>query len=337
MKKLIIILVTLTLQACSGGRLAEPGDLIEAEWDRLAEIIAEEQGKEILQPEGSIPEKTEDSPEVFDRIEEGIIIEDKEEKPATGNITPLPAIVVTSRKIAAEPINQARKHVVYWGSIPVGELIAGIETGEDKHIFKVAIRSRNLAKVVSKFRSNSKSEIRYNGRGKYTPILWDTNFSLRNKKRTIKLEYSDSGEVTGDYNQPPEKRWKRKAVEQKLKDGAYDPLTMVMVARQKVRDSFRGGKREFSLPLYDGRRRSKFNFRVRGITTNKFIHVSVTETAVAGYTDNELRRMKERGAEIHLYLSIKDFWPVQATGKSLLGTVKGVIEKTCDSFNECLE
>ncbi len=245
-------------------------------------------------------------------------------------------------------INAVRRYGAYWSGMHVGDLFAMVEkntTIDDKGEkregleFKVVMRSYNLAKLISKFGSEATAQIGYTKEGRFIPQKYTAAFSRRKEHREISLTYDATGEnIIEETNTPPEKRWKRKEVPAELKVGTPDPLTYVMRAREKIRNIVdNGGKNTFTLPFYDGRRKTNYFFTVYGITQDHRVHVTFEEEPVAGYTNNELRDLKEDKPMFTLYLAKHDLLPVWAEGYSPLGRAKIILKKYCVTFEQCLK
>lgn len=280
-----------------------------------------------------------DNPEPDERQMEIAMSKKREEeyKKFYGDDSGKPADKGDLPKKLAEIKDQARLNKVYWGGIHVGDLIVEVKKEGEYYNFEVIMRSYNIAKLISKFSSETEGKIKITDDG-FLPSYYKTHYKRRKDDRNIELKFSDDGQtIISDINTPPEKRWKRKEVPAELKIGVQDPLSIAFVARQMIIDRLESGEKEFSIPLYDGRRRSKYNFKIKGKTKDGLIEVGFAEEAVAGYTDNELKEFKKGNKEITLYLSPLDYWPVKAKGRSPLGNATASLDKICDTLEKCLD
>jgi len=228
-----------------------------------------------------------------------------------------------------------------WSGIHIGDMVLDISYSpgsKDIIIANVHIRSRKIAHLISKYRSDNRSVFRVNDDDKLVPLTYSSAFELRSKRRDVSIIYNtDNGSVKRRASIPPEVRTKRKEVPQELLSNVYDPILLGFVARDQIIKALQGNDKQFTLPLFDGRRRSDFEFTINGITkSTRLLHISVSEIAVAGYTNNELKKMKERKAVIHLYLSTKDLLPVRALGKSLVGDATAYYDHDCKTVKDCL-
>lgn len=232
--------------------------------------------------------------------------------------------------------NTIRLYKVYWSGLHVGDLVAELKVSGDLYNLRAIINSYGVARLISRYQIDSDMITRFDD-GEYIQSTFKVWKKLRKKERDIKITYNSSdGKIVAEYNHPPEKRWKRKEVSKSLKDESFNPLTVVLVARQKIIEATKTGESTFTLPFYDGRRRGDLLFKVFGITPDNLLHISFEEKPVEGYTNNELKSFKGGKQIIQVYLSLDDFLPVKAKGYSPLGTASAKLVKECKTLKECL-
>lgn len=231
---------------------------------------------------------------------------------------------------------KARWYRVYWGAVTVGDIYVVLIPTKEGYGMRSEIRSRGIAKMVSGWRSDTGVTMRFEEPDKYIPVKFKTAFRLRDRERKIEIVRDKNGDISAESNVPPENRNKRPAVPDKDKVGVYDPMTAIMAGRMEVRKAILDGKREFVVPVYDGRRRSDMLFKIHGADKNGNIHVSFKEGAVAGYTNNELENLKDRDPEFHILISSQDLLPIAAKGESLIGTAYIKLIKECATLQECV-
>jgi hypothetical protein len=237
---------------------------------------------------------------------------------------------------AGKLAKKARWYRVYWGAVTVADLYIILLPTREGYGIRTVIRSRGIAKMLSRWQSDAGATMTFETPDKYRPVRYKTAFQLRNKKRRIDIRWDKNGNITKESNEPPENRNKRPAVSAEGKKGAYDPLTAIMVARDKIRKAILAGKKKFTVPMYDGRRRTDMNFTIHGANDKGQIHVSFTEGSIEGYTNSELKDLKERDAYFHLYLDPKDLFPVFGKGQSLIGKAYIRLKKECSTLRECI-
>ncbi|MBN8532170.1 MAG: DUF3108 domain-containing protein, partial [Alphaproteobacteria bacterium] len=149
------------------------------------------------------------------------------------------------------------------------------------------------------------------------------------------------GRVASETFEPEENRVERPAVEAKHKDGVVDALTTFVAARRMVLQAQAKGETKFTLPYYDGRRRTDLNFEIVGSETMKdtkqqVLHVRYTGIPVAGFTANELKKQNAEDAVIDAYASDDgQLLPIAAKGSAPLGVAFGKVTHTCVDFAMC--
>lgn len=264
---------------------------------------------------------------------------------------PAEAAVETSPAAAPQPevlpsakpekFATAMHYVVRLSNFPVADIYAGLKSLDNGQTeIHTIIKSSGIADIAGGYKTDTITLMRFNGG--YFPVSYHTQFKLKGEWRTIKLAYDDAGNVVQpEYNEPPEKRWKRKEVPAALKNRALDPLTVPLAVRQRLRamegmgDKIKGEK--FTLPLYDGRRRADLVFEVLGKSKQGDISLKFTEVPVEGYTANEIAGFKENQHTIRIDISPETFLPVHAEGDTVLGKVEVRLEKQCNTLEACMQ
>lgn len=238
----------------------------------------------------------------------------------------------------SDTIKVVRWYKVYWSGIHVADLKAEIK--EDS--IEASVDSFGIVKKISKYQSEFKSTFGY-VEGKFIPYSYYTDFKQRKGSKKINLNYNKDGVIIEESVIPPDNRQKRPAVEDGLKIGSFDPLTVFMVARQKVKASLVGGKTSFNLNMYDGRRLAdlqfkispSFQMRINGKDEN-VIKVTFSRKPVKGFTNNELKRMAGEEPIFTTYVSNDvQLLPLKMDADAILGKAVLVFEKECPSIQEC--
>lgn len=233
---------------------------------------------------------------------------------------------------ASFPEPQALYYKINWKGFQVASVIVGWEViGGKQALTNVAVRTYGLANSATQYKSDSVSLTGINDQDNFIAKRFKTFFSYRKSKREIILQWDSKGFIANEHNEPPEKPGKRTAVAPEQKANAYDPLSAFFVARQKVME----GEKKFTLPMYDGRRRSELQFEVLGNKGSQ-IHIVVKEIFLAGYTKREQEERKTRDIRMHIYVDPTDYLPTGGFGESLIGTAEGKLKAKCKSFDECL-
>lgn len=224
--------------------------------------------------------------------------------------------------------------------------IKPIETTSEytKYVSKFYSKSNGFIDYLFGWRSNTVSVTKAY-KNKTIPISFRTKVLLKKKTREIAIDYDNQGKILFEQVTPPDNRAKRPAVEDAKKAGSFDPLSIVIEAHRMIKNAFvednfnSKNKYSFSLPLYDGRRRSDINFELdKNKNEDGLLHLKITQKPLAGYTDNEWKDIKKGERSVDIYLDPTTYWPVSAQGKSALGSARAKFLHDCQTkFEECIK
>lgn len=243
---------------------------------------------------------------------------------------------------------QVNLYGVYWGGFHIGDLIIATKQEKDTCTVETYIRSHGLAKLISGFRSDTKSTIHCveNKRNSdslhadyFVPQFYETHFTLRKRDRNIELTYSKDGkEITKDYNHPPENREKRAAVSDEDKSETHDPLSSAALTRNIFQYALEHGQapEPFIIGMYDGRRRTDIELHYVGTTPEGNHTIEFRELPISGYTNNELRDYKKSKNRYYITVDAKTYMPLKALGESTLGNANILFTRQCESVESCL-
>lgn len=236
----------------------------------------------------------------------------------------LPAISYADDNIVTN-----RKYSVHWNGMYIADLFADIKEGN----LSAKIESYGLVKKVSKYSSQYNTKFIKNG-DNYISQSYHNSFTQRRGDKVIDIKYNKKGEVISDVITPPDNRAKRPAVEDTLKNQAYDPLTAVLVAHKAIKDAVKKQENEFYIKIYDGRRLARLDFKIYGheeIIINgkkrRVIEVSFKRAPIQGFTNNELKRMHKEEPDFTLYLDENDFLPIKAEAEAPIGNAMLLLEE----------
>ena len=208
-----------------------------------------------------------------------------------------------------------------------------------KYRFRLYSKTNGFVDYVFGWMSYTVSELRvYNN--KVVPENFKTKVTLKKKTREIVIDYDTNGKIVFEQVTPPDNRGKRPAVEDKFKIGSFDPLTIVIETRRLVMNAVKNnnfndkGVYSFTLPLYDGRKRTDINFELRNKKVSGLYPLKFVMKDVAGYTNNELEDAKKGDKIIEIFIDPKTFTPVTASGKSPLGSARARLLQDCEYLIE---
>ncbi len=234
--------------------------------------------------------------------------------------------------------NKAAWYKVYWTGVHIADLVVEVKDGS----MDTVIESYGIVKKISKYASRTSSKFSFEN-GKYIPKSFYTQFQQRNGGKKINIVYNSSGIIEAESVTPPDKRGKRPAVKNEMKVDTVDPLTAVMVAHAKIKESLKQNIKNFSFNMYDGRRLAQLDFTIggrmhRNINGKSYNVVMVTfvRKPIAGFTNKELSRMKEEEPVFTIYLNDdKYLMPIKADAEAPLGKAILIMEKECKSIETC--
>ena len=246
-------------------------------------------------------------------------------------------ILLPLSSIAADNTTTARWYKIYWNKIYIADLKASISENE----VAAKIQSYGTVKAISKYANYTYTKFHKNG-DQYIPEEFISNTTQRQGKKDVVIKYGNDGKILEESVTPPDKRHKRPAVEDNLKIDAFNPAFAAIIARDKIGDGLANGKKKFHLNIYDGRRLSKLEFNIIGRQTIKVLEkntdvvkIEFRRIPVAGFTNNELKRMNGEEPDFSVYLNINDLLPVKADAVAPLGKASFILEKECKSIEEC--
>lgn len=241
----------------------------------------------------------------------------------------------THAEISATKV--ARWYKIYWNSA----YIADLKVGLDGDKLESLIDTRGIVKRISKYSNHTYSTFHvYNGL--YMPDNFRSNLRQRHGNKDILIEYAQNGKIIKEEVIPPDNRAKRKAVSEDKKNGAVDPLTAAVVARQKIKYAIAANEKEFSFDIYDGRRLSRLNFHIYGKENIKLLEknmnvlkIGFKRLPIEGFTKNEFKRMKGEEPDFIVYLEEGSLLPVKSDAAAPLGKALFVLEKECETIASC--
>ncbi len=144
----------------------------------------------------------------------------------------LPLLFLTTAKLAyADNLPQELTFIgqydFTWSGLALAKAEFSLIETKDTYDLRLAIRSAGLVNLFTKHRSDTVAH----GRRKdsaYFAELYESHYWTKNKPRHIKITFDAKGAVKEDLVEPPENPAERPVVPHALKDGALDPLTLVL-------------------------------------------------------------------------------------------------------------
>lgn len=224
-------------------------------------------------------------------------------------------------------------YLLKFGVLPIGLLdVDGAQTGASFHM-KAHAKLMGVAKIIS----NHKSENQVSGTLTDANVRdfphakreFQTHYTSSDGWRTITLVYGENGVLTDEQVEATHEMSYRPKVPADQKNGVSDTMTMVLAAREAIYQANQNGQKNLSMNFYDGKRLSKVNMQIYGVVNRMrkgiktpVLKVGLFREPVAGYTEKELKRAKEKTmGEALIYFTANDnFVPILAELTTTLGT-----------------
>lgn len=232
-------------------------------------------------------------------------------------------------------LNFKGSYALSFSGIPFGQMNVAIEQEPSYFRMQTDISSTGMADIFARHSSHTTAS----GKGKnfrYTQRSYQTRSQTRKKKRDIAMEYR-GGRYVMEKVTPPDNRATRKEVPGKLKNDAYDPLSIIIEIRRRIIELRRGGDHvsgvDFPIKLYDGRRLTQAHVEVHdtrrisiGSETVPALHVTVRREPVAGFTDKELKQYRADEPALNIYFSDDErFLPLKLSIPFTFGSVSATL------------
>lgn len=238
----------------------------------------------------------------------------------------------------AEPEKMKLKYEGYYSRMKAGEMNVQLDENADgSYKYDAVISTMGFVKYITKYSSTNAVEGKI-VKDKFFPSVFKTTFQpKKNAKQNIVINYGKDGSVTEIAN-PPENRKKRLAVAAKDKDNLPDPITAVMLSRERIRALIDSGAtlpHKFSQPVFDGRRSFIAEGSIDGYVEKKIdgkkqklLKLSGKRVAHAGFRSKDIEAMKTNEPVFDIYLD-SNYIPVLVEGRSPLGEGTILLTKKC--------
>ncbi len=244
--------------------------------------------------------------------------------------------VFSMPSFAADETMQLR-YDVQWSGIRVGQINLKLNENNGEYNYIASLDSMNLAKRLMKYWSANIATGRLTGSG-YIPETYVSRWQLKKEYREMEVLFKN-GKITGETIKPQDDRGKYPKVAVDVKKDSLDPVTAGVLARKKImelRAANRPYPQDFSLDVFDGRRKFDIDVSVKGTKLLNLkgkmlqtLHLVVQRKPVAGFSSNELKRMKDENPVVDVYLDPQTYIPVWAVGKARIGSATFTLAKSC--------
>lgn len=224
-------------------------------------------------------------------------------------------------------LNEDVKYEVFWSGIKVGSMNVQARQKADKYNIKAQLYSHGIAKTLSNFSSNVETQGVLSKASFPVNIDYKSNFVFKRKIKDVIIKTDASGNVITDSMTPPDNPTKRPLIDSKLKKKIVEPLSAIILCRNFIDSALKGGNDYLVFNLMDGKRFAKIHLTVKGLENVDFgdgerrlVHIVIKREAIAGYTNNELERLKEEEPTINGYLDPVRLIPIYAQASAPIGS-----------------
>ncbi len=256
---------------------------------------------------------------------------------------PLPALAAQQPMGKLAPLNFRGIYDFGYGALTFGK--AGVEISQTPESYDMTsdITSTGIVNAFMKHVSHTTAT----GKGSdfhYATVNYEAHYETKGKKKYAHMIYKD-GSVAEEKVLPPDDREKRPAVSKAVKDGSYDPLSLVLAMRQGLYDAMQQGKKSYVVSMYDGRRLYQLTFAVVGEKTYPIngtpaavVQVDVSRRLLEGFTQSELADANvKKDPPLHIYFSHDErLVPLMFEAPLLIGSVHATLAHECAKGESCL-
>ncbi len=233
---------------------------------------------------------------------------------------------------APESLHFIGRYRFEWNGIPLGSVVLNIEETADSYSVRNQVASQGIINLFTRHSSDTTVTGKRAG-NTYLPQHYESYYKTKNKPRHIRLVFDAKGAITEELNEPPENRKIRPEVPHALKDGAYDPLTLLMAIRagnQKPRGF--DAKRLFEVKVVKGEKGKRRVYR----DIYPVQPYALSRIPLAGLTDKEKKEFEQGEPQLMLYLSDDQRRiPLAVSVPAYFGQVRGALVRECATWEEC--
>ncbi|MBL0319964.1 MAG: DUF3108 domain-containing protein [Alphaproteobacteria bacterium] len=235
------------------------------------------------------------------------------------------------------------RYQVQWQTMKAGYMLGELMPRKGGFNMFLAVESAGIVDILLNHHSHSTLETTYTKDGRLMPIQFRTESTLRNKEKSIHIDYDHQGGVKHEEVIPADKRVKRPEVNSSRKT-MFNPLFASLEVHRHVLEYRKDPTHNnFKIPVYDARRLAEYQFTIIGrknISVNhqdfRVIHVHFTRQLLEGYTKKEWKNDENERPEIDVYLTDDEqTLPIKFQGQLGMGTITATLSNVCHTRTEC--
>ncbi|HUN52768.1 MAG TPA: DUF3108 domain-containing protein [Candidatus Sulfotelmatobacter sp.] len=198
-----------------------------------------------------------------------------------------------------------------WADLPIADIYLTLDDQGDGYRAAIDIRSLGLMKLLSKFGAHGTAEGKFTADGGILPTRYDTDYKLRKKRNHQNLLYVRTGDGTTAERGPADTSSKP-PVDPAFRRNVVDPLSALAALRERMRRHALAAGDDFTIPVYDDKRRFDITGRLLGPqelelngTKVKALRFHLLLTPIAGFRSaaEEGEDIENKPRPVDLYLS----------------------------------
>ena len=247
------------------------------------------------------------------------------------------------KDITLEPFNFTGSYAFSWRGIPIGDIVLQINEKKDHYQLRSITRSQGIVKLFKEHHSDGSVSGKRIGT-RYLPQNFEARYRSGSKHSHVILGFDDQHALIKETVDPPINHKARPKIPAQLKQQLFDPLSGLMVLRRNVHAAYASGKKTFSFDLFEGKRlmrlhgtlAEELNLKMPDGTRRPALRVTLRRTALGGFKNKELKKMKEGEPLVHLYFSRDtQMRPIKVAVDIFYGQLRGFLRKTCVTLKQC--
>lgn len=234
------------------------------------------------------------------------------------------------------PLQFNGQYLFTWNGITLGGLALGIDETAARYRIHLAVRSLGLVNWFTRHSDDTITEGNREGGlngSRYRPLHYESFYKTKNKPRHILVNFTSKGVVTDEINEPPDKPGERQPAPHALKDGAYDPLSLLMELRSGTPEA-KGfdGKRVFNVKAAKGAP-TQLSAAGKDVAATPLV---LSRTPLAGLSAKESAAYAKGEPVLALYVSDDARRiPVGVSVPLFFGRVRGTLTRECPTWDAC--
>ncbi len=250
--------------------------------------------------------------------------------------------MASEEKAKSETETIASRYGMYFRGLFVGNIYTAYHERGEQYLLYSRLKAGGLASLFFNIGAEVKTEGLKKGT-KIAPLKYEFYYAKKDKEHSTHIWYKNGSPDKEDIF-PPNNYKKRPKVEDADKKRTIDPVSAIVLGRELIRESIKGGNKGWKIPAYTGKQRfdiqvdyvGEENMNYNGYF-QKLHKVMATRIPVSGFKESEIRRFKKGEAPVTLYLTQDEMlWPVIITADTGKGLATVSLDKFCDTLDECI-